>query len=227
MEITGSEMKKATHLRLLLLEDQEDDALLVVRELRRAGYDVAFDRVETRDQFRAALATGDRDLVIADYRLPSWTGLGALDVLREEKRDIPLILVTGLLGEETAVECIKRGAADYVLKDRLSRLPVAVRWALQQREHRLERQRAEAEREHLIEQLQAALAQVKVLSGMLPICAQCKKIRDNRGSWNHLESYIQKHSEARFSHGICPQCCRTLYPDLYAQTEEGSEPANP
>jgi PAS domain S-box-containing protein len=75
--------------------------------------------------------------------------------------------------------------------------------------------KTEGERERLIEQLQQALAQVKALSGFLPICASCKKIRDDQGYWQQLESYIRDHSEAEFSHGLCPDCARRLYPDLY------------
>jgi PAS domain S-box-containing protein len=78
-----------------------------------------------------------------------------------------------------------------------------------------ERKKAEGERERLIEQLQQALAQVKALSGFLPICASCKKIRDDQGYWQQIESYIREHSEAEFSHGLCPDCARRLYPDLY------------
>jgi len=77
-----------------------------------------------------------------------------------------------------------------------------------------ERKRAEEEREKLIGELQDALAQIKKLSGLLPICASCKKIRDDKGYWNQIESYIRDHSEAEFSHGICPDCMKKLYPDV-------------
>ncbi|MDI7260282.1 MAG: PAS domain S-box protein [Thermodesulfobacteriota bacterium] len=78
-----------------------------------------------------------------------------------------------------------------------------------------ERKRAEQEREKLIQELQEALTKVKKLSGLLPICASCKKIRDDKGYWNQIEGYIRDHSEAEFSHGICPDCARKLYPELY------------
>jgi PAS domain S-box-containing protein len=80
-----------------------------------------------------------------------------------------------------------------------------------------ERKRAEAEREKLITQLQGALADVKMLSGLVPICANCKKIRDDKGYWTQVEAYIQERSEARFSHGICPDCTKTLYPDYHPE----------
>jgi hypothetical protein len=73
----------------------------------------------------------------------------------------------------------------------------------------------EAERESLIAELQAALGKVKMLTGLLPICASCKKIRDNQNHWTHIESYVRDHSEAEFSHGLCPDCARRLYPDYY------------
>lgn len=77
------------------------------------------------------------------------------------------------------------------------------------------RRRIEEEREDLIAELQAALEQVKQLSGLLPICASCKKIRDDNGSWNQIESYIHDHSEAEFSHGLCPDCAKKLYPEVF------------
>ena len=76
------------------------------------------------------------------------------------------------------------------------------------------RQKIEREREHLIEELKGALSRVKRLSGMLPICASCKKIRDDKGYWNQIEAYISEHSEADFSHGLCPECANKLYPEL-------------
>jgi transcriptional regulator with GAF, ATPase, and Fis domain len=78
----------------------------------------------------------------------------------------------------------------------------------------IERKRAEAEKEKLIVQLQKALSEVKQLSGLLPICASCKKIRDDKGYWNQIETYIRDRSEAEFTHGICPDCFKKLYPDI-------------
>jgi PleD family two-component response regulator len=77
-----------------------------------------------------------------------------------------------------------------------------------------ERKRTEVERDQLIRDLQSALANVKSLSGLLPICAGCKKIRDDKGYWSQVESYVQKHSEAKFSHGMCPDCLKKWYPEL-------------
>jgi hypothetical protein len=84
----------------------------------------------------------------------------------------------------------------------------------------LMRKQAEEEREKLVTELQKALLEVKKLSGMLPICASCKNIRDDKGYWNQIESYIRDHSEAEFSHGICPDCVEKLYPELHKKREK-------
>jgi hypothetical protein len=85
------------------------------------------------------------------------------------------------------------------------------------------RKRAEIEKDKLIVELQDALSKVKTLSGMLPICSSCKKIRDDKGYWNQIESYIRSHSNAEFSHGLCPDCVKTLYPDYIPEEEDDSE----
>jgi hypothetical protein len=84
-----------------------------------------------------------------------------------------------------------------------------------------ERKRVEAERENLVHQLQEAMTRVKTLSGLLPICASCKKIRDDHGTWNVLEGYIQERSGAEFTHGLCPECAQDLYPHHYPGDPEG------
>lgn len=108
--------------------------------------------------------------------------------------------------------------------EKVSILKTAVSVTLAGREHLLEsflditdRKRAEEERERLIRELQEALAKVKTLSGLLPICASCKKIRDDQGYWQQIEEYIQEHSNAEFSHSVCPECARKLYPEIYEQ----------
>jgi PAS domain S-box-containing protein len=131
--------------RILLLEDNPADAKLSLRELARAGFGLDSDVVSTSEEFTQKLQSTRYDLILADYRLPTWNGLDALRWLRQAGIDTPFILVTGTLGDDLAVECIKEGATDYVLKDKLDRLPRACRRALDERELRLERDRAERE----------------------------------------------------------------------------------
>jgi two-component system cell cycle sensor histidine kinase/response regulator CckA len=130
-------------LRVLFIEDNPMDLELSLMELQRAGFEIRGDVVQTPEDFNRRLRSTTYDIVVSDYRLPGWTGMEALELLQEEKKDIPFILMTGSLGEETAVECIKQGATDYVLKDRLVRLPVAVRRAMEERRLREERARLE------------------------------------------------------------------------------------
>jgi PAS domain S-box-containing protein len=85
-----------------------------------------------------------------------------------------------------------------------------------------ERKRAEKEREQLINELQEALANIKTLSGLIPICAQCKKIRDDKGYWQQVEVYVREHSEAKFSHGLCPECTKLLFPELQEKRKGGN-----
>jgi hypothetical protein len=86
-----------------------------------------------------------------------------------------------------------------------------------------DRHRAEAEQERLVQELRTALARVKLLSGLLPICANCKKIRDDQSYWKQVERYISSHSEATFTHGICPECLHKLYPELEQQVLERTD----
>jgi signal transduction histidine kinase len=113
-------------LRVLHIEDSEDDSALVMRELRRGGFDPTFERVDTQATFKRALGSKDWDIIISDYSLPRYNGLTALADTREIGRDIPFILVSGTVGEAGAVNAMKAGAQDYVLKGRLDRLPLAV-----------------------------------------------------------------------------------------------------
>src|SRR5271168_3659016 len=126
-------------LRLLIVEDSASDLALLLLELSRAGMRYSHTHVENKVQFDLAMATQSFDAVISDYRFPSWTGMEALAAIRAHDAYLPFVLVTGILGDEAAVDCIKRGADDYVLKDHLSRLPLALERAVAgralQREH--------------------------------------------------------------------------------------------
>ncbi len=142
-------------LRVLHVEDNELDAELVAQALRRGGFSVSVVVVQAEKEFERELRLQRPDVVIADYNLPQWQGMEALEVLRREGLDIPLILVSGALGDVTAVECIKRGATDYVLKDGLARLPEAIRRALQEKSLRQGQQRSDAARRESQAQLEA------------------------------------------------------------------------
>jgi two-component system, cell cycle sensor histidine kinase and response regulator CckA len=315
-------------LQILFLEDSENDLVLLLAELRRNGYDPVFERVETRDDFLAALKKRLWDAVIADYVLPQFSGPEALKLFRSQGFEMPFIVVSGVFGEEKAVTMMKAGANDYIMKGNLSRLVPALERELDSAQERRSRKRAEGamqflaaivessedaifgmnldsiivswnpaaerlfghaaeeiigrsmvtlfpedhrdemldilasirrgdtvgiretkrrhkggrivpvsvtispirsssgeiigassiardisaqkqaafERQQLLQNLDAASQQLRALSGLLPICATCKRIRDDHGYWQQIETYISKHSDAIFSHSICPQC---------------------
>jgi signal transduction histidine kinase len=125
-------LRAESKLKVLLVEDNPADGELVLHALRRGGFDVAGEVVATAEAFRQQVKERTPDLVLANYNLGQWRGMEALETLRFEGLDIPLILVSNTLGEVTAVECIKQGASDYVLKTALDRLPGSVRRALEE-----------------------------------------------------------------------------------------------
>jgi signal transduction histidine kinase/DNA-binding response OmpR family regulator len=142
-------------LRLLIVEDLEDDALLVVRELRHAGYNVAFERVDTEEAMRSALAKQTWDLVLADYTMPRFSGLAALELLKTSENDIPFIIISGSIGEDLAVAAMKAGAHDYMMKHNLRRLIPSIERELREAEVRRQRRRAEEQVRRNLEQIKA------------------------------------------------------------------------
>ncbi|MCS6994110.1 MAG: GAF domain-containing protein [Anaerolineales bacterium] len=131
-------------LRLLLVEDSDLDAQLLVYELRQAGFQVQMRRVETEEEMRQALTGQEWDVVISDFRLPSFSAPDALAVLHESGQDLPFIIVSGTIGEATAVEIMRAGAHDYLMKDNLNRLAEALRREIREARVRAERRQAEA-----------------------------------------------------------------------------------
>ena len=149
MSSTGTQL--ATHsstvpkrqLRVLMVEDNQLDAELALRALRKDNFEVSAVIVQDEAAFEQALRTHSPEIVLADYNLPGWKGMEALGVLRRQGLEIPMILVSGALGDVTAVECIRQGATDYVLKDGLARLPQVVHRALREQYDRGLRHQAE------------------------------------------------------------------------------------
>jgi light-regulated signal transduction histidine kinase (bacteriophytochrome) len=130
-------------LHILIVEDSEDDTLLLLRELKRGGYDLVSERIETPESMKAALEKGRWDLIISDYVLPRFSGLAALNILKESGRDLPFIIVSGNIGEDIAVGAMKAGAHDYIIKGNLTRLVPAVERELREADVRREKRQAE------------------------------------------------------------------------------------
>lgn len=323
-------------IQVLIVEDSINDTLLLLEELEQKGYTTMHERVETPEDFLAALQHRAWDAVVSDYVLPRFSGPDALKLLRSKGIDIPFIMVSGVYGEEAAVAMMKAGADDYIVKSNLSRFVPALEREIQSAQDRRLHKRAEGamqylaaivessedaiygknldslivswnpaaeriygysaeeiigrsivalfplnrrdelldilatirrgetvtieeterlhksgrkipmsltvspirnaegeiigastisrditklkqasyEREELIKRLTAAANHVRTLSGMLPICASCKRIRDDRGYWQQVETYISNHSQASFTHGVCPQCAEKYKHEL-------------
>ncbi|MGO9015942.1 MAG: response regulator transcription factor [Dissulfurispiraceae bacterium] len=164
----------------------------------------------------AAFKQCNPDIVITDIRMPVMSGLDMARKIREENSNTQIIMTTAYTDTDYFLAAIEISVDQYVLKPIGSeRLIAAVRRCADFVLHEREIQKYNEEREKLILELQDAIAKVKTLSGMLPICASCKKIRDDKGYWKQIEAYISEHSEALFTHGICPECTRKLYPEYY------------
>ncbi len=148
-------------LRVLLVEDDPADGELILRELRDCEFEITSDVAATAHEFRQKLKTSCPDVVLAGYNLGQCRGSEALEILREEGLDIPLIVVSGPLGDVTAVECIKQGVTGYVLKDSLARLPVALRGALKDKNAREERKQAQESLARKVEELARANAELE------------------------------------------------------------------
>ncbi len=130
-------------LRLLFVEDNPRDVKLTASVLERSGYRLTFDVADSPASFEKQLARGDHEIIICDYNLRDWTAIDALEIVKKSGKDIPVVVVSGSLGDQAVVDLIKLGATDYILKDRMARLPSAIQRALEENKLREERQAAE------------------------------------------------------------------------------------
>ncbi|MBN1574216.1 MAG: response regulator, partial [Deltaproteobacteria bacterium] len=201
-------------VRVLYFEDNEALAYLIQKKLAVKGLivDIARDGKGGLVMYRK----GSYDVIVVDYQMPIHNGLEVVNILLSEGELPPTIMVTGEGNEKLAVEAMKSGVGDYIVKDLEGRyialLPSVIDRVLRQRQLIDEKRRIEEEKEKLIEELKEALEKVKTLKGLLPICSHCKKIRDDKGYWEKIEVYIKNHTEVDFTHGICPECMEKKFP---------------
>ena len=194
--------------KVLVADDDSDLLYLTSTVLKRAGFDV----LETKTGQACLNAAGSYhpDLVLLDVMLPDMSGI---EVCKQIKSDPTLagtfvVLLSGVrISSEWQADGLNTGADGYIIKP-VSNKELLARVQAVERIKRAEDALREKEKEQqkLITELQAALAEIKTLKGFIPICAACKKIRDDEGYWNQLETYISKHTDAKFSHGLCPEC---------------------
>ncbi|HEY9525498.1 MAG TPA: response regulator, partial [Anaerolineales bacterium] len=140
-------------LTVLIVEDSPDDTQLMLREIKRGGYAVFFERVETKADMQAALSRQSWDIILSDYSMPSFSAMAALETLKASGLDIPFLVISGTVGEETAVAALKGGAHDFLTKDKLARLIPAIERELRDAEARRSRREAESRYQLLVERL--------------------------------------------------------------------------
>ena len=211
-------------MSILIVDDSVDNRMLFKYILENAGYTDVLTAGSAHDAFKVlgmenpSEADSVVDLILMDIMMPEMDGIEACRQIKsvERLRDIPIIMVTARTEEKDIEDAFSVGAMDYITKPlRGIELLVRSRSALSLKKEIDRRKNREQELLNLNRELKNSIETIKTLRGLIPICANCKKIRDDKGYWSQIESYIQKHSEAEFSHGICPECARKLYPELY------------
>jgi CheY-like chemotaxis protein len=197
-----------TELNILVVEDDPDIRFATVRLLRNVGYPVA--EAENGETALCLVRETHPDLVLLDVMLPDTDGYEICRTIKTDQdlKNTYVILLSGSkTGSDDQSEGLEMGADGYVAR------PVSNRELLARVQSMVCIIRAERDRDSLIGELQEALASIKTLRGLLPICCHCKKIRDDKGYWSQLERYIHEHSDAEFSHSICPECLGKFYPE--------------
>ena len=142
-ENTASKISNQQSLRVLMIDDSENDVLLIIRELKRGGFNPVYKRVETNAPMKKSLQEKQWDIILCDYKMPNFSAPAAIALLKETKTDIPIIIVSGNIGEETAIECMRLGAQDYIMKTNLSRLCPAITRELEEFKNRQKKKQAE------------------------------------------------------------------------------------
>ncbi|CUQ68204.1 response regulator [Candidatus Nitrospira inopinata] len=209
-------------MAILIVDDSADQQLLLRSILTNAGHSDVITAESAQTAFSALpLDAGqDRssiDLILMDILMPNLNGIDACRLIkqRDHLRDIPIIMVTAKNNPDDLSEAFSAGAMDYISKpvngvELLARVTSALTL---KREMDCRKER-EAELRRSNEELQRALKEVKVLRGLIPICASCKNIRTDDGLWTRIEEYLSEHSEVQFSHGLCQPCIKKLYPGV-------------
>ena len=217
-------------MSILIVDDAPDNLLLLQAILKSAGHAAVLTAESAREAFRHLGMDGadgtlekspEVDLILMDLMMPEMDGLEACRRIKavERLQDVPVIMVTANTDPEDLQAAFAAGAMDYITKplrkvELLARVTSALNLK-REMDARKSRERELAEKNRELEQ---TLQEVKVLRGFIPICASCKKIRDDKGYWQQIETYIQERSEALFSHSICKDCMKKLYPDLAEET---------
>jgi len=216
--------KNAHSLKILLVEDNKSDAMIIQESINEAARnnmdDVTYEL--TRKEFlRSAinyLAENKVDVILLDLSLPDSKSQDTVRKMLEKENNTPIVVLTGVEDEAITIQALQSGAQDYLNKNQ-----VDSGLLIRSMKYAIERFNNVREKERLIKELKEALENVKTLSGLLPICASCKDIRTDEGYWIKVESYFKSRSDLNFTHGICPGCLKKLYPKYYDNKKICSE----
>lgn len=200
-------------IAVLIIDDSTEDQETVRRYLSKSlDNSYMLMEADTGEEGIDMLKEDRPDCILLDYKLPDMDGINFIRDIRVKSdiKKIPVIMFTGQGDESIAAESLKSGAQDYLVKENLTSdlLLRSIKYAI-------DKKQSELDREKYIKEIEDALERIKRLEGILPICCSCKKIRDDNGYWNHVEKYISDHSEAKFTHGMCPECSKELYPEIF------------
>ena len=201
----------------ILIVDDRPENLLAMESLLE-GRDLRVFKAESGNEALGLMLEYTFALVLLDVQMPEMDGFETAELMRgsERTKKVPIIFVTALSKEQKYIfQGYESGAIDYLLKPlepEILRSKVKIFCELYRQKRVIEEQLNEIEEKNEI--LQKQLDENKILKGFIPICANCKKIRDDKGYWDQVENYISKHSEAKFSHSICPECYEKLYPEF-------------
>jgi DNA-binding response OmpR family regulator len=228
-------------MNILAVDDSDTFQVALNIMLKDLGYTSivlkksALEALEYLQQMSSAAAGPGIDIILMDLVMPGMDGLEALKLLKAHAtfKDIPVVMISASGEEKKVVEAFEAGAVDFITKPvKKLELLARIRSVLRLKAEIDARKAREKELEKTVDELQISMDQVDTLSGLLPICAFCKQIRDDQGYWQQVEKYVSKHSSASFSHSICPDCLRKHYPKQAEKLlkefdqEEGSRPGS-
>ena len=206
-------MRNKQHIAVLLIEDNRAHADLIrATLLHTEDVHIELQHAETLSSAFERLAGEQFDVILSDLSLPDSQGIETYIKVHDRCPNIPIIVLTALNDKQLALRAVQEGAQDYLVKGQFddNLLVRAIR-------HSIERQK-------LIAKLEKSLNEIKTLRDLLPMCAWCKNIRDDKGYWKRVEIYIQEHSQATITHGICPDCLRKVAPTALLKEIEKDHP---